>query len=234
MCVPDCQDKSCGPDGCGGDCGTCPQNCLCGNSGTCSPDPGATWPADFSPCGQDGTTPSSPPGLECCDTSWATAEDNLYDTCMPAKADIALSLLGHILNTFDSNLAQVCSWPPKAYTGTPPTPGLLAWVSIPLVYQSYKWKNLCGQEQGSSLEDGDIIDVVIQTGPNPGLGDSKTMEVKIAKEARPCIERLKILLEDLGEAWLDDSTCEQLGYEDPPQNLGAWWLQPSNWTPVWA
>ena len=35
VCVPQCQGKSCGNDGCGGTCGTCPSGQTCGTNGTC-------------------------------------------------------------------------------------------------------------------------------------------------------------------------------------------------------
>lgn len=38
-CKPQCTDKDCGPDGCGGQCGTCDTGTLCSNTGTCDDDP---------------------------------------------------------------------------------------------------------------------------------------------------------------------------------------------------
>jgi len=35
VCVPDCEDKVCGDDGCGGSCGECDENAVCYDSGTC-------------------------------------------------------------------------------------------------------------------------------------------------------------------------------------------------------
>ena len=37
-CVPDCTDKECGNDGCGGSCGDCPDSASC-NQGECTADP---------------------------------------------------------------------------------------------------------------------------------------------------------------------------------------------------
>ncbi|MFT5429594.1 MAG: hypothetical protein ACI9OJ_000265, partial [Myxococcota bacterium] len=37
-CVPQCADKVCGPDGCGGSCGTCPGTDICNPTGVCEPD----------------------------------------------------------------------------------------------------------------------------------------------------------------------------------------------------
>ncbi len=36
-CLPDCKGKQCGPDGCGGKCGTCPDNAPFCHDGTCVP-----------------------------------------------------------------------------------------------------------------------------------------------------------------------------------------------------
>ncbi len=36
ICTPDCQDRECGPDGCGGSCGTCPQGYYCDRTGLCA------------------------------------------------------------------------------------------------------------------------------------------------------------------------------------------------------
>jgi hypothetical protein len=35
ICLPDCEDKACGPDGCGGGCGVCPEGMWCGLDATC-------------------------------------------------------------------------------------------------------------------------------------------------------------------------------------------------------
>jgi len=34
-CVPDCEGKECGDDGCGGSCGTCAVGCVCSAEGQC-------------------------------------------------------------------------------------------------------------------------------------------------------------------------------------------------------
>ncbi len=34
-CVPDCRGRHCGPDGCGGLCGSCPEGCTCSDQGQC-------------------------------------------------------------------------------------------------------------------------------------------------------------------------------------------------------
>jgi len=38
VCCPECGDRECGPDGCGGICDTCPDGCTCGPDGSCSCD----------------------------------------------------------------------------------------------------------------------------------------------------------------------------------------------------
>lgn len=40
-CVPNCQWKDCGLDGCGGSCGACDNAEICSSAGTCDPDPAA-------------------------------------------------------------------------------------------------------------------------------------------------------------------------------------------------
>jgi formylglycine-generating enzyme required for sulfatase activity len=44
VCIPDCDGKDCGDDGCGGTCGECPANATCDEEGQC--------PCDFVPCGE--------------------------------------------------------------------------------------------------------------------------------------------------------------------------------------
>lgn len=48
-CVADCEDKECGPDGCGGSCGQCQQNSQCLFQGLC-----CTPNCDDKECGPDG------------------------------------------------------------------------------------------------------------------------------------------------------------------------------------
>lgn len=49
-CIPDCQQKMCGPDGCGGECGLCPDGMTCTPIGNCKPD------NPLVPCDNDGYT----------------------------------------------------------------------------------------------------------------------------------------------------------------------------------
>ena len=51
-CTPECDDRACGPDGCDGQCGACPDGRLCNDAaGRCECDPRLPpqWPADLSP-----------------------------------------------------------------------------------------------------------------------------------------------------------------------------------------
>ena len=41
VCTPFCEDRECGPNGCGGECGVCGEYELCSNAGECYPDPQA-------------------------------------------------------------------------------------------------------------------------------------------------------------------------------------------------
>lgn len=52
-CVPACDGKFCGPDGCGGVCGSCEAGLVCGDSGRCRPDPCAP-DCQGRQCGDDG------------------------------------------------------------------------------------------------------------------------------------------------------------------------------------
>jgi hypothetical protein len=40
-CTPSCGDRTCGPDGCGGECGQCADFEVCSSAGLCGPDPRA-------------------------------------------------------------------------------------------------------------------------------------------------------------------------------------------------
>jgi hypothetical protein len=50
QCVPQCSGKGCGPDGCGGSCGTCDSTQLCSSAGQCVCKPQCTGKV----CGPDG------------------------------------------------------------------------------------------------------------------------------------------------------------------------------------
>ncbi len=65
LCAPDCGDRECGDDGCGGSCGECPDGAPC-EGGVCACVP---WCVDME-CGDDGCGGSCgtcPPGFHCDD-----------------------------------------------------------------------------------------------------------------------------------------------------------------------
>jgi hypothetical protein len=70
-CEKQCAGKQCGPDGCGGSCGYCPDKLLCTGAGKCEkPCEAQCWSADgtFKECGSDGCGGSCgvcPPGSSC-------------------------------------------------------------------------------------------------------------------------------------------------------------------------
>jgi hypothetical protein len=69
-CTPNCGDRACGGDGCGGSCGTCGGNQVCQGGTCCNPEPrGATcagrcgtWTNN---CGQPVTCATCPAGQQC-------------------------------------------------------------------------------------------------------------------------------------------------------------------------
>jgi hypothetical protein len=69
-CLPNCSDRSCGSDGCGGSCGACPVNQICQGGTCCTPQPSAatcagrcgTW---LDNCGQP-VTCATCPGSQVC------------------------------------------------------------------------------------------------------------------------------------------------------------------------
>jgi len=75
LCVPNCAGKQCGPDGCLGDCGSCPQPETCNADGQCICVPNCQGKA----CGPDGCGEScgTCPGGEACDP-------NGQCTCVPS------------------------------------------------------------------------------------------------------------------------------------------------------
>ena len=52
-CVPECNGKACGPDGCGDVCGICPDGLVCSENGGCFP-PECEPDCEGKDCGDDG------------------------------------------------------------------------------------------------------------------------------------------------------------------------------------
>lgn len=75
VCVPECSNRECGSDLCGGSCGTCPEGmgCVQGRCSDCIPD------CRFKQCGPDGC------GGECgiCPGSSQCQEDGWCSGCIP-------------------------------------------------------------------------------------------------------------------------------------------------------
>ncbi len=71
-CVPRCAGKTCGDDGCGGTCGTCPSGTQCSSAGTCACTPNCSGRA----CGDDGC------GGTCgtCEVRWSCSTSG---ACVP-------------------------------------------------------------------------------------------------------------------------------------------------------
>ena len=67
-CVPDCTEKECGGDGCGGSCGQCPANQSCTGGGKCKDSGGCQPECAGKECGDDGcggTCGQCAPGEAC-------------------------------------------------------------------------------------------------------------------------------------------------------------------------
>ena len=81
-CVPDCLNKNCGDDGCGGSCGSCGQDEICNNIGSC--EEVCTAQCNGKVCGDDGcggTCGSCDQGQSCNDLG------QCQDECAPACID---------------------------------------------------------------------------------------------------------------------------------------------------
>ena len=86
-CIPECQGKGCGPDGCGGDCGTCPGSTYCTGDGQCQEIPITC--GDES-CGQEETCQNCPADCGSCCGDGFCAQDHSED-CGTCPADCACS-----------------------------------------------------------------------------------------------------------------------------------------------
>jgi len=88
LCMPDCEGKKCGPDGCGGQCGVCPVSkpvCSFGECKTCKPDCGTHE------CGPDG-----------CGGSCGSCPSKFACVAGLCKAPACLQQQTLFLETFDS------------------------------------------------------------------------------------------------------------------------------------
>jgi hypothetical protein len=69
-CTPNCLDRTCGNDGCGGSCGACGSNDICRGGTCCAPESPATTCAGrcgtwTNNCGQPVVCPTCPGGQQC-------------------------------------------------------------------------------------------------------------------------------------------------------------------------
>ena len=81
LCVPECNEKVCGDDGCGGDCGSCDEGWLCGSAGQC--DSCAEGYIDYPTCIVDPSLADSCNGLGTCDDGVCScsSDDDHGDAC---------------------------------------------------------------------------------------------------------------------------------------------------------
>ena len=82
-CAPQCQGKECGPDGCGGTCGTCQGNETCDGAGQCV---SCTPQCQGKECGPDGCG-----GL--CGTCQDTETCNNNQQCVPATGQVSIQAI---------------------------------------------------------------------------------------------------------------------------------------------
>ena len=96
-CTPDCTDRVCGSDGCGGECGQCDAGWTCNGDGTCDP-PGARCGDDA--CNGDETCGTCPADCgSCCGNGECGGAEN----CATCPADCACDG-GDVCNA----LSQMC------------------------------------------------------------------------------------------------------------------------------
>ena len=79
MCIPQCEGKDCGPDGCGGSCGKCPDNWTCEYGECKSPCQPDCKDKECGPDGCGGTCGTCPDGLVCSESLGICGE--LSDGC---------------------------------------------------------------------------------------------------------------------------------------------------------
>ncbi len=85
-CIANCDMKSCGSDGCGGSCGTCPEGQACGLEGSCQDGPS---------CNPNGTGTTL--GAQIADTTFTIQDGsslNLHSFCGSATAILVVESAG--------------------------------------------------------------------------------------------------------------------------------------------
>ncbi len=94
-CVPNCSGKQCGPDGCGGSCGTCPPGYTCTSSGQCQP-PQQKGCADAVQC-----------VLSCGGLDWPCIE-GCISGLSPQSQQLLIQLATCVVQTCGLNPSQQC------------------------------------------------------------------------------------------------------------------------------
>ena len=133
VCIPDCKGRQCGPDGCGGSCGSCPENseCIQGQC-QCTPD------CINRVCGPDGCggqcKPGCPQGVmctpdgKCADKTGPCKPKGGHFNCNPENpivGNTGLNVLNSdVLDIYTCNNKQsVASGPEVVYKFTPSQDG---------------------------------------------------------------------------------------------------------------
>jgi hypothetical protein len=92
-CVPQCGGRICGPDGCGGSCGTCGAGAVCNAAGLCEPDLSCTpdaWEPDDSPAQAAPITPGATHTRSIC----PIGDEDWWRFTLLAAADVTLETAG--------------------------------------------------------------------------------------------------------------------------------------------
>ncbi len=78
-CIPDCLERECGSDGCGGHCGQCDDWLFCGDSGLCSPgDPPQCHGKMCGPDSMGGSCGACPEGWDCGEVGRCAPSDDAW------------------------------------------------------------------------------------------------------------------------------------------------------------
>lgn len=104
VCVPECDDKECGVDGCGGQCGVCESDILCSGSGKCE-------------CNCSNTKCGSPslgcPSCGECQLPLICAND--INDCVPCSGTCELNSRGDLKECGDNGCGHSCGECPPGY-----------------------------------------------------------------------------------------------------------------------